>query len=444
MSKLSTYIPSSERTRTPFVLLSLVLTFLPLGLSAPAPTPIFHAWADEEEEHEGRAPTDVELTPGVEAAFPRESYAPRSTATLRVSTRARGLMLQIFHVGPEKRPTVGNVTMNGIPVTKPVAVGKSSVRKAIRVRVGEWPTGVYFARLSAADGRLGFAPFIVRPRRLGEHRVAVVMPTVTWQAYNLRDNDGDGKGDSWYARWSHKTVRLGRPFMNRGVPNYFRRYDLPFLHWLSWNDHEVDYLAQSDVEGARSPSELAGPYDLIIFPGHHEYVTTREYDLIEGYRDLGGNLMFLSANNFFWRVLKFGNVIVKTQQWRDLGRPESALIGVQYRGNDGGSKRGPWTLSAAPANGWVFAGTGLRSGSTFGDGWGIEIDETTEDSPRGTQVLAEIPELFGPDFTAQMSYYETSRGAKVFAAGAFTLAGASLQPEVSTVLESLWARLAMP
>ena len=34
-------------------------------------------------------------------------------------------------------------------------------------------------------------------------------------------------------------------------------------------------------------------------------------------------------------------------------------------------------------------------------------------------MLAEIPNLFGPGMTAQMTYYETSSGARVFAAGAF-------------------------
>jgi hypothetical protein len=43
--------------------------------------------------------------------------------------------------------------------------------------------------------------------------------------------------------------------------------------------------------------------------------------------------------------------------------------------------------------------------------------------------------------TAQMTYYETSRGAKVFAAGAFTLGGAALWPDVSRALKNLWARL---
>src|SRR3954469_6630413 len=83
-------------------------------------------------------------------------------------------------------------------------------------------------------------------------------------------------------------------------------------------------------------------------------------------------------------------------------------------------------MAAAP---WLFAGTGLAVGSTFtGYGYptgpfGIEIDATAAGSPRGTTVLAEIPNLYGPGFTAQMTYYETSGGAKVFAAGAFTLAG---------------------
>ena len=32
------------------------------------------------------------------------------------------------------------------------------------------------------------------------------------------------------------------------------------------------------------------------------------------------------------------------RQWRDLGRPESSLIGVQYIGNDDGEARGAWIV----------------------------------------------------------------------------------------------------
>jgi hypothetical protein len=56
-------------------------------------------------------------------------------------------------------------------------------------------------------------------------------------------------------------------------------------------------------------------------------------------------------------------------------------------------------------------------------------------------VLAEIPNLLGPGLTAQMTYYQTARGARVFAAGAFTLAGSALQSNVGRLLENLWQHL---
>jgi hypothetical protein len=203
-------------------------------------------------------------------------------------------------------------------------------------------------------------------------------------------------------------------------------------------------LTDEDLDEARNGDALAAAYDLIVFPGHHEYVTAHEYDVVERYRDLGGNLAFLSANNFFWQVVKRGDVITKTRQWRDLQRPEATLLGVQYRGNDSGEARSSWIVQKTPAATWLFAGTGLGPGSRFGEDWGIEIDRTSDDSPDGVEVVAEIPDLFGPGFTAQMTYYETEQGAKVFAAGAFTLAGQALEPGVTRVVANLWARLARP
>lgn len=389
---------------------------------------------------EGRAPTRAELAPAVEAAFALESYGPNQMAKLVISNRARGIRLQIFQSGPEMIVTRSNLSMNGVPVTGIRSIGSSNGHRVVRVRVGDWPSGLYFARLRAADGRVGFAPFVVRPRRLGVHRVAVVLPTLTWQAYNVRDEGDDGIGDSWYADWKVKTVRLGRPYLSRGVPYNFRRYELPFLHWLARTGKDVDVLAQSDLESARSARVLASAYDLIVFPGHHEYVTLREYDLVEGYRNLGGSLMFLSANNFFWRVEKRGDVITKTRLWRDLGRPEAGLIGVQYLAN-GKAPRRPWIVRRARAASWILAGTGLRAGSKLGRG-GVEIDRRSPASPAGLEVVAEIPNLFGPRMTAQMTYYETKRGARVFAAGAFYFTRlVHVEATTARILDNLWARL---
>ncbi len=394
--------------------------------------------AQDDEQLEGRAPTPLELEPGVVASFTRESYAPGTVAQLRIQTSARRLRLQLFHVGPERVATHGFNEMQGVPMT---TVAQVPGGRAVRVHVGWWPSGLYFAKLTTPGGMVGFAPFIVHPPRLGAHPVAIVLPTLTWQAYNLRDDDGDGTGDSWYADWAHHTVRLDRPFLNRGVPPNFRRYDLPFLHWLARTGKDVDVLTDADLRAAANGGELARAYRLIIFPGHHEYVTTHEYDVVQRYRDLGGHLAFLSANNFFWQVVPHGNVIERTKQWRQLGRPEAALIGVEYRGNDRGTHRAPWVVRNIEAAPWLFQGTGLTDGQALSSA-GIEIDGTCPASPSGVKVLADVRNLFGAGFTAQMTYYETAAGAKVFAAGAFTLAGAAGNPVVSRMLDNLWAELA--
>jgi hypothetical protein len=388
---------------------------------------------------DGHVRTDTRLVPAVEAAFRQESYRPGQRARLVITDRSRTLTVQILETGPELETTSSDIDMNGIPVTPVKTIRRRPGRQPLSVPVGRWRSGLYFARLEAPDGRVGFAPFVVAPRRLGVERIAVVLPTLTWQAYNFRDDDDDRRPDSWYAGKRLDTVRLGRAFLDRGVP-YGLRFHLGFLHWLSWAGKRVDVLAQSDLERVSSGRRLRRAYDLIVFAGHHEYVTTREYDVVERYRNRGGNLMFLSANSYYWRVVRRGDVIRKSKRWRDLDRPEASLIGAQYIAYRR-SPRKPWVVRRTPAMRWFLKGTGLRPGSRFGRG-GVEIDHVAKASPRRTQVLAEIPNLFGRGKTAQMTYYETGAGARVFAAGAFHFTRAiTTDYVVWRLLENVWARL---
>jgi hypothetical protein len=50
----------------------------------------------------------------------------------------------------------------------------------------------------------------------------------------------------------------------------------------------------------------------------------------------------------------------------------------------------------------------------------------------------------GPGRSAEMTYYETASGAKVFAAGTVNFAASIDRPDVSRLLENLWARLSRP
>jgi hypothetical protein len=420
-------------------LISTVFALLCLSTS-PAPAPTGHPEELDADELQligfaGHVPDSRK--PKLTAFFTHESYAPGAVATVVITDSTPSASVQILRAGGETEPTVPRDVMLGTPVTRPLPIGAVDGRRAVQVHLGNWPSGVYFARLTAPGSRVGYAPFILRPRRLGEHRIAVVLPTETWQAYNFRDDDGDGKPNTWYAGWRSNQARLVRPFLDRGVPPHWKDYDAPFVRWLTATGRTVDYLSDEDLRGVDGGGALAQAYTLMVFEGHHEYVTTHEYDVVTRYRDLGGNLAFLAANNFFWKITIKNHVMTRVAQWRDLGRPEAALIGVQYRANDRGEHRGPWIVRD-PESPFV-AGAGAEIGSG-----GIEIDATTKDSPRSTEVLAEIPNLYGPGFTAQMTYYETPAGAKVFAAGAFSLAIDVWHPGVEQLVQNLWNLLGKP
>ena len=172
-------------------------------------------------------------------------------------------------------------------------------------------------------------------------------------------------------------VELDRPYRDRGVPPRFKAYDRAFLRWLWRTGRTPDMIADDDLEAFASGDDLRALYDLVVFPGHHEYVTEHAYDVVERYRDLGGRLIFLSANNFFWRVDKQGSSMRRVRLWRDEGRPEAGLAGVQYRANDDGARQGPFTVVAAEAAPWLFDQTGLVNGSTFGETIGVTGSRST-------------------------------------------------------------------
>ena len=380
--------------------------------------------------------------PKVTAFFPRQSYRGGETALLEIVDSAPAVRVQVFHAAMSMRRIAASDVMTGSPVSRPLDVGRVARRRIVAVRIdARWPSGLYYAQLTAPGDRVGYAPFVLRPRRLGEHPVAVVLPTQTWQAYNFRDDDGDGVPDTWYAGVG-STARLARPFLNRGVPPHYKFYDHRFLAWVNLTRAgAADFLSDADLNAA-SGAALRKAYRLLVFEGHHEYVTTHEYDTVTRFRDLGGNLMFLSANNFYWKVTIRGDVMTRVARWRDLGRPEASLVGVQFFHNDFGEHRGPWIVRAGAAGlPWLLRDTGLRLGMPFSSG-GIEADDVTPASPRGVRVLATIPNLFGDGRAAEMTYYETPAGAHVFAAGAFTIAGSVWQGHVRELVTNLWNRMA--
>ena len=221
---------------------------------------------------------------------------------------------------------------------------------------------------------------------------------------------------------------------------YGLRFHLGFLHWLAWTGKRVDVLSQWDLEHVSSARALRRAYDLVVFAGHHEYVTTREYDLVERYRDRGGNLMFLCSNSYFWRVVRHGNVLEKAGRWRGLDRPEASLIGVAVH-------RVP--AHAAPAVGRAaharraLVPEGNRPAARVAVRTRRRRDRPRREGVPGSRAGARRdPEPLRAREDGADDLLRDAQGARVFAAGAFHFTRAiTTDFVVWQLLENVWARL---
>ena len=384
---------------------------------------------------------------GIDAAWVRRSYQPRQRARLRIETDAEELTLQLFRNGPEPVSTNRADELSGIPVSAPVKLDwrqRRGRRNAALVWIGDWPSGFYYARLVAEDGRVGFAPFVLRPAQLGASRVAVVLPTNTWQAYNFRDADGDGWGDTWYAGGSPPVV-LDRPYLQRGVPPRFKQHDRAFLRWLALTRPRgrrprrrrprADRDRRAPPHAVR-PRPLPRPHRVrhrayvrrcraVPRPRRQPPLPLREQLLLEG-REAGTRD---AAHRPVAHARPTGGSATR-----------NPVSGERRRSAAEAVRRAPQQSSA------VALGRDrsrrrrdvrrvrrrLRDGDRRAHRY----------SPPGTTVVAEIPNLFGRGYTAQMTYYETAAGARVFAAGALDFGGAVMHWPMRRILQNVWNRLA--
>jgi hypothetical protein len=393
----------------------------------------------------GRAGTSPLL-----AGFGARSYAPGQVAVLDIGGGATNrATLQIFQAGasgtpgPAAAPGWDRHTF-GKPVTAPQQMRRpsGSRRWLVHIRLGSnWPSGDYVARLSWGP-HTDYAPFVLRPSRLGQAPVLVVEPTNTWHAYDAFD------GDSWYLDPAVHSIDLTNPFaaarvngkpVPAGLPEQFQRFDVGFLRWYWHSGYRADFISDDDLERISTAQQLSR-YRLIVFAGHEEYVTSHTFDLITAYRNGGGNLAFLSANNFFYKVKVSGNTMTGRIPWRDVGRPEAALVGAQYAGwNEGNYPNRPYRITNTAAAPWLFTGTGLHDGSSVGN-YGIEVDEPSSASPPHTHVLAVIPNELGPGKPAEMTIYTRGRST-VFDAGAINFEASAHWPALSRFFSNLWSHL---
>lgn len=324
-----------------------------------------------------------------------------------------------------------------------------------------WTTGVYIAVIINQLGWKTDVLFVVRD----DNRAAdflYQLPILTYAAYNNYPA-GSLTGKSTYDSNSSGvntvvgTSRAVKVSLDRPIHHQFGTWlgtDWSEIHLVSWLEkmgYNVNYATDLDVHTA-SPGFLES-YKGIIVGGHGEYWTKSMYDKIELARSAGTNLAFFGANAVHWQVRmeksssgianrvlvcykdelnisNFDPIVnpqLKTMKWRDLGRAEQTLIGVQHDING-------WNLDTfnqlpfivKNSSHWVYLGTALKDNSPISHLIGYEVDNFDDEYPKPSLLTPTSQTIIGEspfinhsssDYISQASIYQAPSGAWVFGSG---------------------------
>ena len=108
---------------------------------------------------------------------------------------SRTLTYRVFHAGPEQVVTYADNQFAGVdigadPSTLDWSNWQSRVAHDLSSGSPMCRAASTTSQFGGADDRVGYAPFVVRPRTLGRRTAcSVVLPTNTWQAYNFQDDE---------------------------------------------------------------------------------------------------------------------------------------------------------------------------------------------------------------------------------------------------------------
>jgi hypothetical protein len=351
----------------------------------------------------------------------------------------------------------------------------------VQVPVGSnWPSGMYFVKVRAPTGAVGYALFIVRAWPEFRSKILVALAEPTWQAYNAWG------GKSLYGYNStdgieSKRVSRRRPYLAAQGFGLYPRWERFMIHWLQREGYAFDVCSGLDL--AADPRALER-YTLLVLAGHDEYWTREQRQAIEAFVDGGGNLASFSGNTAWWQI-RTGPAREHIECYRtaatdplaqtDPGRttvnwfappvnwPINNLLGADWRNGGYVDFAGHFPASAGyggytvmrPEH-WVFEGTGLTSNAVFGQQAtivGIETDGAllvpgvsppvtsgADGCPRAFQVLATSPASTG---TATMGIIERENSTIFNAATTDWCHGLGVDATVERITRNVLNRLSL-
>jgi hypothetical protein len=292
-----------------------------------------------------------------------------------------------------------------------------------------WASGLYLVRLHEISGSGHPKPsnqprdpemlFVVRNRK-PHAAILFKIPLATYHAYNAFGGGSLYETPTLCAEPPGRIVTMERPGGGVGglipccvdvydpntVRNSYYHWDAPFIAWLHGREYVLDYCTSVDLH---FDQKLLDGYSLLVVGAHDEYWSEGERQAVERFVSRGGNVAFFGGNTCWWRIhydLRMTQIVcnkgdigarIGDQWWSPdgAGNPEDRLTGVSYR-NAGGWWEGPRErlgYQVQNSRHWVFQGTGLKDGDSFGsEAWPPLIGYECDGAPlaaidSGTAIL---------------------------------------------------------
>ena len=296
----------------------------------------------------------------------------------------------------------------------------------------DWTSGYYLVEAVLA-GRspvplVATTYFILRqPSIAPPSQILVHVPVNTWEAYNAWG------GRSLYNFTMERAYRVSfeRPFDHQAATPLW--WEIQLVRFLEREGYDASYATDIDTDG--NPSSLL-QHRLVIVAGHDEYWTLKIRDAFESGLAGGTNLAFMGSNDAYWNI-KYEDggqtiytyksmydpnpdVTTKTAMFREIGRPECLLEGVQHAEIRALDHPLDYTVTSAGATDPWLQGTGFLAGDRIAGVVGREHD-----------TLTGYPGCVKPGETVLFHYdggtvdvngdairYTAPSGARVFASGA--------------------------
>jgi len=273
-----------------------------------------------------------------------------------------------------------------------------------------------------------------------------------------------------------------RPILNMRPKTHLWQFsaDTHITDWLEQEKIDYDVITDDDLE--REGFDLLKPYRCVMTGTHPEYYTLKMLDAVQAYTDLGGRLVYMGANGFYWRIAyhpELPGVIEHRRAedgmrawiseggeytmgftgelsglWRRMDRAPNRLVGTAFaaQGFDHASAYRRRPESFDPRAAFIFEGVGKDEvigdfGSIGGGaaGWEIDRADAAQGTPLHALIVAEatefpasyhwVKEEFNhthsaidgetcPMIRCDMVFFETPKGGAVFSTSSISWAGA--------------------